>query len=159
VHVAAIRSPVASGGLGCLRKLSYLFESLCGWEEMKMRNLAILLILGLALAGCAGMTKTEKSALGGAALGALGGQLIGGDTKSTLAGTVIGAGAGGLAGHYSEAQDRKQQQAYQQGYTQGYYSGQEPAPIAYNQAQPQAQPQAYPAPIGGSQIPQSDPAW
>ena len=44
--------------------------------------------------GCANMTPAQKGAVGGAAVGAIGGQLIGGNTKSTL----IGAGAGALGG-------------------------------------------------------------
>jgi outer membrane lipoprotein SlyB len=44
--------------------------------------------------GCAGMTPTQQGAVGGAAVGAIGGQIVGGNT----AGTLIGAGVGALGG-------------------------------------------------------------
>ena len=56
--------------------------------------LGLLLIVGLILCGCARMTPAQRGAVGGGAVGALGGQLIGGDTDSTL----IGAGVGALGG-------------------------------------------------------------
>jgi uncharacterized membrane protein len=43
---------------------------------------------------CANMTPAQKGAIGGAAVGAIGGQIIGGNTTSTL----IGAGAGTVGG-------------------------------------------------------------
>jgi osmotically inducible lipoprotein OsmB len=55
-----------------------------------------LLMAAIALfSGCtSSMTHTQKGAVGGAAVGAIAGQLIGGNTKSTL----IGAGVGALGG-------------------------------------------------------------
>ena len=65
---------------------------------MKKRGAIIVLSLFVSISfifiGCAGMTPTQKGAVGGAAVGAIGGQLIGGNTKSTL----IGAGVGALGG-------------------------------------------------------------
>jgi hypothetical protein len=46
-------------------------------------------------------TRTGGGALGGGALGAGLGNLIGGDTASTVGGGALGAGLGGVAGHYS----------------------------------------------------------
>ena len=65
---------------------------------MKKRSAIIVLSLFVSISyiliGCAGMTPAQKGAVGGAAVGAIGGQLIGGNTKSTL----IGAGVGALGG-------------------------------------------------------------
>lgn len=52
-----------------------------------------LLITSFVL-GCADMTPTQKGAAVGGAVGAVGGQIIGGSTGATL----IGAGAGALGG-------------------------------------------------------------
>jgi osmotically inducible lipoprotein OsmB len=59
-----------------------------------------LLILGfLVLAGCASdLTAREKGTLGGAALGAGAGALIGSTTGHTATGALVGAGVGALAG-------------------------------------------------------------
>jgi outer membrane lipoprotein SlyB len=56
--------------------------------------LSFLFSISVLFIGCSGMTPAQKGAVGGAAVGAVGGQLIGGNTKSTL----IGAGAGALGG-------------------------------------------------------------
>jgi osmotically inducible lipoprotein OsmB len=56
--------------------------------------LCLLLFIPILFSGCEGMSPTQKGAVGGAAVGALGGQLIGSSTKSTL----IGAGVGALGG-------------------------------------------------------------
>jgi osmotically inducible lipoprotein OsmB len=56
--------------------------------------LCLLISIPILLGGCEGMTPTQKGAAGGAAVGAVGGALIGGSTKSAL----IGAGAGALGG-------------------------------------------------------------
>lgn len=56
--------------------------------------LSLLVSISIFFNGCADMTHAQKGAVGGAAVGAIGGQLIGGNTKSTL----IGAGAGALGG-------------------------------------------------------------
>ena len=53
-----------------------------------------LLLCSLLLAGCATATPAQKGAMGGAVVGGLAGQMIGGNTSSTL----IGAGVGALGG-------------------------------------------------------------
>ena len=58
---------------------------------------AIILSLSM-LAGVAGCTTTEQGAVVGAAGGALVGQAIGGDTKSTLIGAAVGGVTGALIG-------------------------------------------------------------
>src|SRR4051794_29858689 len=60
---------------------------------------ALVLFPGLwALAGCESMNQTEKGALGGGAIGAGTGALIGSATGHTGAGAAIGAGVGALSG-------------------------------------------------------------
>lgn len=60
-----------------------------------MRKAMMALAMSAALAGC---TTAEKGAVGGAAIGALAGQAIGGDTEATLAGAAIGGVSGYLIG-------------------------------------------------------------
>ena len=63
--------------------------------KRKLMTLFGLLVVVVFIAGgCANMTPTQKGAVGGAAVGAVAGQLIGGNTKATL----IGAGVGALGG-------------------------------------------------------------
>jgi len=65
---------------------------------MKKRGMILVLCLLIStptiFGGCAGMTPAQEGAVGGAAVGAVAGQLIGGNTTSTL----IGAGVGALGG-------------------------------------------------------------
>ena len=65
---------------------------------MKRRSVIIVLCLLISIpilfGGCANMTPAQEGAVGGAAVGAVAGQLIGGNTSSTL----IGAGVGALGG-------------------------------------------------------------
>jgi hypothetical protein len=65
---------------------------------MKKRGMILVLCLLISIpmlfGGCAGMTPAQEGAVGGAAVGAVAGQLIGGNTTSTL----IGAGVGALGG-------------------------------------------------------------
>ena len=72
------------------------------------RNLSLCLLISTIIffSACAGMTPTQKGAVGGAAIGAVAGQIIGGNT----AGTLIGAGAGALGGALlNDAMDKKKQ--------------------------------------------------
>ena len=74
-----------------------------------MMGLLFFLCLSL-LASCAntGRYNTQKGALAGAGVGALAGQIIGGNTSSTL----IGAGSGALIGAViGNAQDQANQEA------------------------------------------------
>ncbi len=85
-----------------------------------MRKITIVvLVLGLALAGCTQpMSKTQRgTAIGagtGAAVGAGLGQLIGGDSEATLIGAGVGAALGGTAGGYFANYMEKQEQAMRQ---------------------------------------------
>jgi outer membrane lipoprotein SlyB len=69
--------------------------------------LCLLMSVIVIFSACAGMTPTQKGAVGGAAVGAVAGQLIGGNT----AGTLIGAGVGALGGALmNDAMDKKKKQ-------------------------------------------------
>jgi osmotically inducible lipoprotein OsmB len=67
----------------CAMKRKFLAVAIC-----------VLFIMPLLLAGCAGMTPTQKGAVGGAGVGAVAGGLAGGSAK----GALIGAGVGALGG-------------------------------------------------------------
>ncbi len=58
------------------------------------KTLLVLTSAGLLGTGCAGMSNGSNGALFGSAIGALAGQALGHDTKSTLIGTGIGAAVG-----------------------------------------------------------------
>ncbi len=63
--------------------------------KKKIMTITLCLALPLFLNGCfSEMTDTQKGAAVGGAVGAIGGQIIGGSTGATL----IGAGAGALGG-------------------------------------------------------------
>ena len=72
----------------------------------KCKTLTLLSVTAIILSGCAstGTSNTTDGLLGGAAMGALAGQLIGGDTKATLIGAAVGAAAGGLIGYSLDQQ-------------------------------------------------------
>ena len=66
------------------------------------------------MTGC-NTTPTQNGAMGGAAIGGIAGQLLGGDTQSTL----IGAAAGGLLGGLgNDALHQQKTNSYNQGYNQ-----------------------------------------
>ena len=56
--------------------------------------LCLLVSIPILFGGCANMTATQKGAVGGGAVGAVGGALIGGNPTAAL----IGAGVGALGG-------------------------------------------------------------
>ena len=55
------------------------------------QKLTALLVMLATVAGC--KTSAQTGALGGAGIGALAGQAIGGSTEATLIGAAVGAGA------------------------------------------------------------------
>ncbi|MGL4357165.1 MULTISPECIES: glycine zipper family protein [unclassified Cetobacterium] len=67
-----------------------------------LKRLVFLSVLISILVGCSASYNTpyvRRNAVGGAAVGAIAGQLIGRDTTSTLIGAGIGALAGSAIGH------------------------------------------------------------
>ncbi|MBF0209992.1 MAG: OmpA family protein [Desulfamplus sp.] len=84
----------------------------------KKLRLVIGGFLCLSIISCAGTTgttnqqvKTQQGALVGAGVGAILGQVIGGNTKGTLIGAGIGAALGGIAGNQIGAYMDSQEQA------------------------------------------------
>lgn len=61
-------------------------------------RIVVATVLLPGLIGCAGMSRTQKGAVIGAAAGAVGGGVIGRATGSTARGAIIGAVVGGVAG-------------------------------------------------------------
>ncbi len=60
--------------------------------------LILVMVLALALGGCANMSSTQQRVLSGGAIGASTGTLIGWAAGSPAAGAAIGGGAGLLGG-------------------------------------------------------------
>lgn len=66
-------------------------------------TLVILLSTLIPIAGCE--KESQTGALTGAGVGAVAGQVIGGDTKGTMTGAAIGAGVGYVIGKSKEDDD------------------------------------------------------
>ncbi|MBF0411876.1 MAG: OmpA family protein [Desulfamplus sp.] len=81
----------------------------------KRFRLSIGALLCIFIISCAGTTnqqvKTQQGTLVGAGVGAVLGQVIGGNTKGTLIGAGIGAALGGIAGNQIGAYMDRQEQA------------------------------------------------
>ena len=66
----------------------------------KLIAITIIILAGITLASCASSGyNAQKGAAIGAGLGAIGGQVIGNNTASTLIGTAVGALAGLIGGN------------------------------------------------------------
>ncbi|MBR0659315.1 YMGG-like glycine zipper-containing protein [Neoroseomonas oryzicola] len=65
----------------------------------KPLRLGAVLVLGLGLAGCAGMTENQRATATGAGIGALGGAALGSLSGNAGWGALIGAGVGGASGY------------------------------------------------------------
>jgi uncharacterized membrane protein len=66
----------------------------------------VVLAATLLLAGCAGMSDTQRRTTTGAGVGAAGGALIGSFSGNAGTGALIGAGVGALGGYVYD-QDQK----------------------------------------------------
>jgi len=75
-----------------------------------MKKTLAIMVIALALSGCAGMSPTEQRVLSGGAIGASGGTLIGMAAGSPAIGAAVGGGAGLLGGlvydQYQKSQGR-----------------------------------------------------
>lgn len=91
---------------------------------VSIRALGAIGVVGLLLAGCAGMSPTEQRVLSGGAIGAGGGAVLGAIGGNAGLGAVLG-GAAGLAGGYLWDQ-HKQSEA--DAYYRGYNDGRRPPP-------------------------------
>ena len=106
--------------------------------KSSIKKLAVLLILPLALSGCAtesGLSERETGGLAGAALGAGIGALAGSATGHAGVGTAIGAGAGLLTGAVAGEMARRQKE-------------QTKKELRQEMMQQQYQPQYAPQPVG-----------
>ncbi len=76
-----------------------------------MKNFAIawILVIGLVLGGCSGMSDTQQRTLSGAAIGAGAGTAIGAVSGNTAVGAVVGTAAG-AAGGYLYDQHKKSEE-------------------------------------------------
>lgn len=68
----------------------------------KSLRLVAVLAAGLGLAGCAGMSDSQRATATGAGIGALGGAAIGSLSGNAGWGALIGAGVGGVSGYAIE---------------------------------------------------------
>ncbi|WP_137124410.1 glycine zipper family protein [Roseomonas sp. HF4] len=66
--------------------------------KMKPLRLAAVLLLGIGVAGCEGMTDSQRATVTGAGIGTLGGAAIGSLSGNAGMGALIGAGVGGASG-------------------------------------------------------------
>ena len=82
----------------------------------------LILVIGIAfLASACQTTPAQDGAMWGGAIGAVAGQIIGGDTEATL----IGAGVGALGGAIvNDAVQDGKQKAREDAYNEGYRAGQ-----------------------------------
>jgi hypothetical protein len=69
---------------------------------IKSLRLVVLLAGGIGLAGCAGMSDSQRATATGAGIGALGGAAIGSLSGNAGWGALIGAGVGGVSGYAIE---------------------------------------------------------
>jgi uncharacterized protein YcfJ len=82
-----------------------------------MKNLFIvtILVIGLALAGCSGMSDTEQRTLSGAAIGAGAGTAIGAVSGNAamgaVVGTAVGAGGGYLYDRHKKSEEKEKKES------------------------------------------------
>ncbi len=73
---------------------------------MRTLKFPVVLAATILLAGCAGMSDTQRRTTTGAGVGAAGGALIGSFSGNAGTGALIGAGVGALGGYVYD-QDQK----------------------------------------------------
>lgn len=76
-------------------------------------SIGILCAMAILAAGCASLDKAEVGGLGGAGVGALIGQAIGGNTAATLIGSGVGLGLGYIIGNEMDKSDAKKRKSVQ----------------------------------------------
>ena len=86
-------------------------------------RLGALVLAGVLLTSCAGMSPTQQRVLSGGAIGAGGGAIIGAIAGNAGMGAAIGAGAGMLGGVLVDQHEKSKQRAYDEGYRAGKQSG------------------------------------
>src|SRR5262249_29116532 len=91
-------------------------------RSVQMKRLGVALfacVLASALAGCAEMSRTEKTTVKGGAAGAAGGAIIGALAGNAGMGAAIGAGAGVVGGFLYGKHKDATDEAYEQGVREG----------------------------------------
>ncbi len=86
---------------------------------MKKAILVIMLIFGIALSGCSGMSDTQQRTLSGGAIGASAGAIAGAVAGNTGMGLAIGAAAGVAGGYLYDQHETSEDAAYRDGYNAG----------------------------------------
>ena len=86
---------------------------------MKRLPIVAILVISLALWGCAGMSDTEQRTLSGGAMGTAAGAVVGAISGHTLWGAAIGAAAGSAGGFLLGKHQEATKNAYQQGFEAG----------------------------------------
>jgi hypothetical protein len=86
---------------------------------MKKQAIVVVLVMILAVWGCAGMTDTQQRTVSGAAIGAAAGTAIGAISGSAGWGAAIGAAAGGAGGFIYGRHEESKEAAYRQGVEDG----------------------------------------
>ena len=84
-----------------------------------MKSRITLVLCGLALVGCAGMSDTQQRALSGTAIGAGEGRHSGAIGGNAGLGAAAGAAAGLAGGLIYDRTKKNEQTAYQEGYAAG----------------------------------------
>jgi len=102
---------------------TYKFKITGKEQEMKKLLIVIILVVSLALGGCAGMSDTEQRTLSGAAIGTAAGGIIGAIAGDTGIGLAVGAAAGAAGGYLYDHHEKAQKKAHDQAYEQGYEAG------------------------------------
>jgi uncharacterized membrane protein YebE (DUF533 family) len=78
---------------------------------MRKIILPLIMVGGVTLGGCTGMSDAEQRTLSGTGIGAAGGVVIGALTGHTLTGAAVGAAAGAASGflyhEYKKHQEEK----------------------------------------------------
>ena len=92
-----------------------------GHEKTLNRN--FILVISLALGGCAGMSDTEQRTLSGGAIGTGAGAVVGAIAGHTGLGLAVGAAAGLAGGYLYDHHEKAQQKAHDEAYDQGYEAG------------------------------------
>jgi osmotically inducible lipoprotein OsmB len=86
---------------------------------MKKIAIVVILVVGLALLGCAGMSDTEQRTLSGSAMGAAAGTVVGAIAGNAGWGAAIGAATGAAGGYLYDRDQKAKEAAYMRGYQEG----------------------------------------
>jgi hypothetical protein len=86
---------------------------------VKTYALVLILTMGLALGGCAGMSDTEQRTLNGAAIGTAAGTVVGAMAGSAGWGAAIGIATGAAGGFLYDQNQQAKEAVFQSGHEAG----------------------------------------